>query len=58
MAKKIDPKIRDFAKAIMADLEIKGGKLLRLITTIVEEENCNRERIVFRVQRALIGLEH
>ena len=58
MAKKIDPKIRDFAKQIMADLEIKGGKLLKLITTIAEEENCDRERVVFRVKRAIIGMQH
>ena len=55
MAKKVDPKIRDFAKAIMADLDLKGGKILKLLITISEEENCDRDKVIFRAKRALIG---
>ncbi|MHA1379862.1 MAG: hypothetical protein ACTSRG_15950 [Candidatus Helarchaeota archaeon] len=55
MAKKIDPKIRDFAKQIMADLDLKGGKILKLLITLAEEENCDRQRVIFRAKRALIG---
>ena len=56
MAKKIDPKIRDFAKQIMAELDLKGGKVLKLLVTLSEEENCNRDRVIFRARRALIGI--
>ena len=55
MAKKIDPKIRDFAKEIMAALDLKGGKTLKLLITIAEEENCDRNKVIFRAKRALIG---
>ncbi|NVM01360.1 MAG: hypothetical protein HWN67_03435 [Candidatus Helarchaeota archaeon] len=56
MAKsKIDPKIRDFAKKIMTDLELKGGKILKLLITLAIEENCDRDRVIFRAKRALIG---
>lgn len=55
MAKKIDPKIRDFAKDLVAELQLTGGKTLKLVQTIAEEENCDRNRVIFRVKRALLG---
>ena len=55
MAKKIDPKIREFAKEIMTALDLKGGTTLKLLITLSEEENCDRDRVIFRAKRALIG---
>ena len=55
MAKKIDPKISDFSKRIMEDLGLKGGKILKMIQTIAEEEDCNQDKVIFRTKRAIIG---
>lgn len=55
MAKKVDPKIRDFAKEIMEDLGLKGGKILKMIQAIAEEEDCDRNKVIFRAKRAIIS---
>ena len=48
-------KLKEFAKEIMAELDIKGGKILKLVQQIAPKYNYDKNKIKVQVKRALIG---
>ena len=47
--------LKEFSKAIMEEMNVKGGKLLKLIQLIAPKYNYDRKMIMVQVRRALIG---
>lgn len=49
--------LKEFAKQIMEELDIKGGKILKLVQQIAPNYDYDKKKIKVQVKRALIG-EH
>jgi len=47
--------LKEFSKSIMEELDIKGGKILKLIQQIAPKYDYDRKKIKVQVKRALIG---
>jgi predicted nucleic acid-binding Zn-ribbon protein len=51
--KEADPS-KEFVDAIMAEMALKGGSKKRLIKTLAEQYNFDKQKVLFRLRRALI----
>ncbi len=47
--------LKDFSKAIMEELNVTGGKVLKLIQQIAPKYDYDKKKIKVQVKRALIG---
>ncbi|NVM28209.1 MAG: hypothetical protein HWN65_05160 [Candidatus Helarchaeota archaeon] len=47
--------LKEFAKEIMEELNVSGGKISKLIQKIAPQLEYNKEKIKVQVKRALIG---
>ena len=47
--------LKEFAKEIMEELNVSGGKISKLIQRIAPQHNYDKDRIKVQVKRALIG---
>ena len=47
--------LKEFAKEIMEELEITGGKISKLIQRIAPQYNYDKQKIKVQIKRALIG---
>ena len=47
--------LKEFAKEIMAEMELSGGKISKLIQKIAPQYEYDKKRIKVQVRRALIG---
>ena len=48
--------LKQFAKEIMEELNITGGKTLRLIQTLAPQYEYDRKKIKVQIKRAFIGV--
>jgi hypothetical protein len=51
--KEADP-TKDFVDGIMAEMALKGASKKRLIKTLVEQYGMDKQKVMFRLKRALI----
>ncbi len=51
--KEADPS-REFVDAVMAEMNLKGGSKKRLVKTLAEQYNFDKQKVLFRLRRALI----
>ena len=51
--KEADP-TKDFVDGIMAEMALKGASKKRLIKTLVEQYGMDKQRVMFKLKRALI----
>ncbi len=47
--------LKAFAKEIMAEMNLSGGKILKLIQSIAPKVDYDKGKIMVQVKRALIG---
>ena len=47
--------LKEFAKQIMAELDIKGGKILKLVQQIAPKYDYDKKKIKVQVKRALVS---
>ena len=47
--------LKEFAKEIMEEMELSGGKISKLIQLIAPRVDYDKEKIKVQVKRALIG---
>lgn len=47
--------LKEFTKEIMEELELKGGKISKLIKRIAPKYNYDKRKIKIQVKRALVG---
>lgn len=47
--------LKTFSKEIMEELELKGGRILKLIQKLAPEYDYDRKKIKVQIKRALIG---
>ena len=47
--------LKEFAKEIMEELEISGGKISKLIQSIAPKYDFDKQKIKVQIKRALIG---
>lgn len=47
--------LKEFTKEIMEELELKGGKISKLIKQIAPKYNYDKRKIKVQVKRALVG---
>ncbi len=52
-AKEADP-AKEFVDAIMAEMSLKGASKKRLIKTLAEQYNFDKQKVLFKLRRALI----
>lgn len=51
--KEADP-AKEFVDSIMAEMALKGGSKKRLIKTLAEQYNFDKQKVLFKLKRALI----
>jgi len=51
--KEADP-TKEFVDSIMAEMALKGGSKKRLVKTLAEQYNFDKQKVLFRLKRALI----
>ncbi|MFX1293649.1 MAG: hypothetical protein ACFFD2_02140 [Promethearchaeota archaeon] len=47
--------LKEFAKEIMEELNLSGGKISKLIQSIAPKYNFDKQKIKVQIKRALIG---
>ncbi|MHA1784420.1 MAG: hypothetical protein ACTSVY_15340 [Candidatus Helarchaeota archaeon] len=47
--------LKAFAKEIMEELDVKGGKILKLVQQIAPKYDYDKKKVKVQVKRALIG---
>ncbi|MHA1264742.1 MAG: hypothetical protein ACTSRS_05830 [Candidatus Helarchaeota archaeon] len=47
--------LKEFAKEIMAEMELSGGKISKLIQLIAPQVEYDKQKVKVQVKRALIG---
>ena len=47
--------LKEFAKEIMEELDISGGKISKLIQSIAPKYDFDKQKIKVQIKRALIG---
>jgi hypothetical protein len=52
-AKEADPG-KEFVDAIMAEMALKGASKKRLVKTLAEQYNFDKQKVLFKLRRALI----
>ncbi|MDD5473531.1 MAG: hypothetical protein PHU34_05205 [Candidatus Methanoperedens sp.] len=51
--KEADPS-KEFVDAVMAEMVLKGGSKKRLVKTLAEQYNFDKQKVLFKLRRALI----
>ncbi len=45
---------KEFIDEIMAEMELKGGAKRRLVKMLAARYNCDRQKVIYKLKRALI----